>query len=139
MRLCTFLDAGRTRLGRVDGDVVQPLDGRDVRDAIDGTPAPVGGAVPLAGLDLAPPLMPGKLLGVGWNYRDHAQEMGGEVPEQPLIFSKLVSSVTGPSGPVTRPGYTEQLDYEAELAVVIGTTRATSPRSGPWTTCSVTP
>ncbi len=53
--------------------------------------------------------------------RDHAQEMGGRVPEQPLIFSKLVSSVTGPGGPVPLPGYTEQLDYEAELAVVIGT------------------
>ena len=121
MRLCTFRDAGRTRLGRVDGDVVQPLDGRDVGDALGGLPGPVGPPVPLAGLELAPPLLPGKLLGVGWNYADHAQEMGGRVPEQPLIFSKLVSSVTGPGGPVPLPDYTDQLDYEAELAVVIGT------------------
>jgi len=122
MRLCTFLDAGRTRLGRVDGDLVQPLDGRDVRDALVEMPGPVGSPVPLAGLELAPPLIPGKLLGVGWNYSDHAREMGGTVPDQPLIFSKLVSSIVGPAGPVIRPDYTRELDYEAELAVVIGTT-----------------
>ena len=120
MRLCTFLDAGRTRLARVDGDLVQPLDGRDVRDAFHAVPEPMGDPVPLAGLELAPPLIPGKLLGVGWNYSDHAQEMGGTVPDQPLIFSKLVSSIVGPSGPVVRPDYTDQLDYEAELAVVMG-------------------
>ncbi len=121
MRLCTFRDAGRTRLGRVHGDAVQPLDGRDVGDALFGIPDPVGDPLPLAGLELAAPLLPGKLLGVGWNYIDHAQEMGGDVPSEPLVFSKLVSSVVGPAGPVPRPDYTEQLDYEAELAVVIGT------------------
>lgn len=120
MRLCTFRDAGRTRLGRVEGEAVQPLDGRDVRDALASTPPAVGEARPLAGLELAAPLIPGKLLGVGWNYVDHAAEMGGGVPDEPLIFSKLISSVAGPSDPVSRPDYTGQLDYEAELAVVIG-------------------
>lgn len=120
MRLCTFRDADGTRLGEVRGDVVQPLAGRDVRDALDGTPPPDGDPRPLAGLELLPPLAPGKLLGIGLNFRDHAAETGVAVPERPLIFSKLVTSVTGPTADVVRPAYTEELDYEGELAVVIG-------------------
>lgn len=121
MRLCTFRGPGGPRLGEVRGDHVQPLDGRDVRDAI-GRPAPppVGDPVPLRGLELLPPLTPGKVLGVGWNYPDHAREMGGAARTSPLVFSKLVSSLTGPRSPVTRPAYTGELDYEGELAVVIG-------------------
>jgi 2,4-diketo-3-deoxy-L-fuconate hydrolase len=120
MRLCTFLDAGRTRLGSVDGEMVQPLDGADVRDALAGPPAAVGDPVPLAGLELAAPLVPGKLLGIGLNYRDHAIETGADLPTEPLVFSKLISSITGPRADVVLPGYTAELDYEGELAVVIG-------------------
>ena len=121
MRLCTFLDAGRTRLGSIRGEMVHPLDGADVRDALAGVPAEAGDPVPLAGLRLARPLVPGKLLGVGHNYLAHAIERGVPIPVQPTIFSKLVTSVTGPSDDVVRPSYTDQLDYEGELAVVIGT------------------
>ena len=121
MRLCTFLDAGRTRLGSVRGGMVHPLDGRDVRDALAGVPAEVGDPLPLEGLRLAPPLVPGKLLGVGHNYLAHALERGVPVPAAPTIFSKLVTSVTGPRDDIVRPSYTDALDYEGELAVVIGT------------------
>ena len=121
MRLCTFFEPGRTRLGSVRGGLVQPLDGHDVRDALDGLPAESGPPVPLEGLTLAPPLVPGKLLGVGHNYLAHAIERGVPIPVEPLIFSKLVTSVTGPGGDVVRPPYTDALDYEGELAVVIGT------------------
>ena len=107
MRLCTFLEPGRTRLGSVRGDLVQPLDGRDVRDALDGLPAESGPPVPLEGLVLAPPLVPGKLLGVGHNYLAHALERGVPIPVEPLIFSKLVTSVTGPADDVVRPPYTD--------------------------------
>jgi 5-carboxymethyl-2-hydroxymuconate isomerase len=121
MRLCTFRDDGRTRLGSVEGEAVQPLDGRDVGDAIGGgIPAPVGDPVPLAGLELLAPLVPGKLLGIGLNYRDHAAETGAELPREPLVFAKLASSLTGPHGDIVRPDYTDELDYEGELAVVIG-------------------
>lgn len=121
MRLCTFLDNGQTRLGSVRGETVQPLDGRDVSDAIArGVPGEVGAPRPLGDLTLLAPLAPGKLLGIGHNYRRHAREVGAEVPEQPRVFSKLVSSVTGPRGDVVRPSYTRELDYEGELAVVIG-------------------
>ena len=120
MRLCTFFDAGRTRLGSVRGDAVQPLEGRDARDALSGVPAEAGDPVPLEGLRLAPPLVPGKLLGIGLNFRDHAAETGAELPREPLVFSKLITSVTGPRDDVVRPAYTSELDYEGELAVVIG-------------------
>jgi acylpyruvate hydrolase len=121
MRLCTFRDANGPRLGEVLGERVQPLDGADVRDAIRGpVPAPLGDPVPLADLALLPPLRPGKVIGIGWNYPDHAREMGGRTLEAPVVFSKLASSITGPSDPVVRPGYTQELDYEGELAVVIG-------------------
>lgn len=121
MRLCTYRDAGVTRLGAVEGDVVRPLQGRDVGDALGGIPAAADR--PPASLDeveLLAPLAPGTLLGIGLNYRDHAAETGAELPSQPLLFAKLVSSVTGPTGEVTRPAYTDELDYEGELAVVIG-------------------
>jgi 2-keto-4-pentenoate hydratase/2-oxohepta-3-ene-1,7-dioic acid hydratase in catechol pathway len=65
---------------------------------------------------------------VGLNYRDHAAETGASLPSRPLLFAKLPSSVTGPAGEVVRPGYTEELDYEGELAVVIGRRARDVPR-----------
>jgi 2-keto-4-pentenoate hydratase/2-oxohepta-3-ene-1,7-dioic acid hydratase in catechol pathway len=121
MRLCTYRDGGGTRLGAVEGDVIRPLEGRDVRDALEAIPSTAPGPpVPLAEAELLAPLPPGTLLGIGLNYRDHAAETGAELPVQPLLFAKLVSSVTGPAGEVVRPDYTAELDYEGELAVVIG-------------------
>jgi len=129
MRLCTFRDANGTRLGEVRGDRVQPLAGRDARDAIGVPPPPPDGdEVTLAELELLAPLSPGKLIGVGWNYPDHAREMGGAGGDTPVVFSKLVSSVTGTGAGVVVPDYTDQLDYEGELAVVIGArARAVAP------------
>jgi 2-keto-4-pentenoate hydratase/2-oxohepta-3-ene-1,7-dioic acid hydratase in catechol pathway len=120
MRLCTYRDRGGSRLGSVEDGFVVPLAGGDVADALSGPPEPAGPAVPLSGLELLAPLAPGKLIGVGLNYRDHAAETGAELPREPLLFSKLSSSVTSPAGDVVRPAYTEELDYEGELAVVIG-------------------
>lgn len=121
MRLCTYRDGGGTRLGAVEGDLVRPLEGRDVRDALEAVPpAAAGRPVRLSDAELLAPLPPGTLLGIGLNYRDHAAETGAELPTQPLLFAKLASSVTGPTGEVVRPGYTDELDYEGELAVVIG-------------------
>ena len=128
MRLCTYRDRGGTRLGSVEDGTVVPLAGRDVADALERTPEPAGPPVPLDGLELLAPLAPGKLIGVGLNYRDHAAETGAALPREPLLFSKLASSVTGPGGEVVRPAYTEELDYEGELAVVIGRRARDVPR-----------
>lgn len=69
---------------------------------------------------LAPVLPRSKVVAVGKNYRDHAAEMGGEVPEEPLLFLKPNTSVVGPGDPVFYPRQSEEVHYEGELAVVIG-------------------
>jgi 2-keto-4-pentenoate hydratase/2-oxohepta-3-ene-1,7-dioic acid hydratase in catechol pathway len=75
----------------------------------------------LDAVQLGPPVpSPGKIIGVGLNYRDHAKEADMELPAVPLLFAKFSSAVTGPGSPVRLPVGAQQVDYEAELAVVIG-------------------
>src|SRR5512133_3252517 len=69
---------------------------------------------------LAPVPRPGKILCVGLNYRDHAKETGQAVPTEPVLFSKFANSVVGPGADVLVPPEAGKVDYEAELAVVIG-------------------
>jgi len=66
------------------------------------------------------PVKPGKIVCVGKNYQDHAAEMGGEVPEEPLIFLKPPTAVCGPSDAIERPAASQQVEHEAELGLVIG-------------------
>lgn len=63
---------------------------------------------------------PSKIICAGLNYRDHAGEAGLDVPGQPVLFAKWPNSVIGPGDPIVLPGFTNEVDYEAELAVVIG-------------------
>ena len=65
---------------------------------------------------------PGKIICVGLNYRDHAEEQGVELPKAPLFFAKYTTSLIGPGDPIVIPSVVEQCDYEAELGVVIGET-----------------
>ncbi len=77
--------------------------------------------VPLSGLQLLPPLrQPGKIICVGLNYADHSKESGFATPSYPAIFSRYASSLMGHGAPMIRPRVSEQLDFEGELAVVIG-------------------
>jgi 2-keto-4-pentenoate hydratase/2-oxohepta-3-ene-1,7-dioic acid hydratase in catechol pathway len=69
---------------------------------------------------LLAPVLPSKVVAVGRNYADHAREMGGEVPADPVIFLKPSTSVVGPDDAIVRPGWAGRVDYEGELAVVIG-------------------
>jgi acylpyruvate hydrolase len=69
---------------------------------------------------LAPVPRPGKLICIGLNYRDHAAESNMPIPEQPVVFSKFSTAVIGPEDAVLLPATSSQVDYEAELAVVIG-------------------
>jgi 2-keto-4-pentenoate hydratase/2-oxohepta-3-ene-1,7-dioic acid hydratase in catechol pathway len=63
---------------------------------------------------------PGKIVCVGLNYRDHAEEQGAELPKEPLLFAKFPTALIGPGEPIVIPSLVTQCDYEAELAVVIG-------------------
>ena len=68
----------------------------------------------------APVPRPGKLICIGLNYRDHAAESNMPIPERPVVFSKFSTAVIAPGEPVVLPATSQQVDYEAELAVVIG-------------------
>ena len=79
-------------------------------------------AIPLEEAKLLAPVQPSKIVCVGRNYREHAAELGNEVPKEPLIFFKPPSALLAPGGIVRRPSISERVDYEGELGVVIGKT-----------------
>ncbi len=75
---------------------------------------------PLEAVRLLPPVLPGKIIGIGRNYFEHAREHGVEVPEVPLLFLKPPSAIIGPGDPILLPPQSARVEHEAELAVVIG-------------------
>src|SRR5918998_1557381 len=107
-------------LAVVDGDRVAALD-LDGIGTVDELIAP--------GMLDAPLRAPSKIACVGLNYHDHCRETGMAVPDRPLIFAKFPSALTGPDAAIEVPaGLTEQVDWEVELAAVIGRrTRHASP------------
>ncbi len=120
MRLLSYHGPDGPSAGVVDGTTVSQISA-SVLDVVRGAAIErTGTSVALDGLSILAPFRPGKLIGIGLNYRDHAAETGKPVPDIPLLFAKMPTSVTGPAGPVVLPGYTAKPDYEGELAVVIG-------------------
>jgi 2-keto-4-pentenoate hydratase/2-oxohepta-3-ene-1,7-dioic acid hydratase in catechol pathway len=82
---------------------------------------PTGKVVPISQVRLLAPVLPrSKVVCIGKNYADHAKEMGGEVPEEPIIFLKPNTSVIGPNDTIVWPDMSDRVDHEAELAIVIG-------------------
>ena len=125
MRLATFLLAGddRPRAGEVrDGEVVA-FDSGTVLDRLatgDRRPA-TGPAFGLAEVTLLAPVpRPSGTFGIGRNYASHIAELGNQPPKVPLVFMKPPGTSSPPSGPARRPAVTRKLDYEGELAVVMG-------------------
>jgi 2-keto-4-pentenoate hydratase/2-oxohepta-3-ene-1,7-dioic acid hydratase in catechol pathway len=80
---------------------------------------PTESVVPWSRVTLLAPVLPTKVMCVGKNYQDHADEMGGDVPEEPLVFMKPATSVVGPNANVVHPRISGEVHHEAELAVVI--------------------
>lgn len=124
MRLATFrVPGGPERAGRVHDDrVVCFAEGVTV-PAVLADPDRFRAEGPEHRLDeveLLAPYHPRAVFGVALNYADHTAEVGRERPARPRIFLKGPACTTGPSGPVLRPAGIEQLDYEAELALVVG-------------------
>jgi len=68
----------------------------------------------------APVVAPPKIICLGLNYRDHAEEGGAVVPDEPIIFMKPRTAIVGPEEPIVKPDFVQQLDYEVELAIIIG-------------------
>jgi len=87
--------------------------------------------MPLSAAELLPPVTPSKIVCVGRNYREHAQELGNEVPAEPLLFFKPPSALLAPGGVVRMPRVAGRVDYEGELALVIARrTQKLAPDAG---------
>lgn len=125
MKLTTFSYRGRTRIGTIEGDSIRIVAWQDsmrqlVRRGVKPSPT-YERAIPLADAKLHAPLVPGKIIAIGRNYAEHAKETGSALPDKPLIFAKFPSSVIGPGDAITwRESITTQVDWEVELAVIIG-------------------
>jgi 2-keto-4-pentenoate hydratase/2-oxohepta-3-ene-1,7-dioic acid hydratase in catechol pathway len=115
MRLVRFRFGDRIATGVVEGDAVRALAGTFFEN-----PVPSGEEIPLDDVRLLAPILPSKVVCLGRNYAAHAAEFGGEVPEEPLVFLKPSTSVSGPGDPIPLPPISNRVDYEGELAVVIG-------------------
>jgi 2-keto-4-pentenoate hydratase/2-oxohepta-3-ene-1,7-dioic acid hydratase in catechol pathway len=136
MRLISFRNGSQVGAGVLCGTDVLPLSAFGYSDALAffsaGEPAMARVTtalrdssteclVPLASLQLLTPILhPPKILCVGLNYRDHAIEAKMEIPKVPTIFVKFSNALIGPGAPIVLPAVTQQVDYEAELAFVIG-------------------
>jgi 2-keto-4-pentenoate hydratase/2-oxohepta-3-ene-1,7-dioic acid hydratase in catechol pathway len=106
-------------LGIVEGETIREISGA-LFGAQFGRWQEPGRSWPLAQVKLLPPVTPTKIVCIGRNYREHAAELGNEVPTEPLIFLKPPSSVIAPEEPIVIPRMSRRVDYEGELAVVIG-------------------
>jgi 2-keto-4-pentenoate hydratase/2-oxohepta-3-ene-1,7-dioic acid hydratase in catechol pathway len=117
MRLVRFRYGDRIATGAIEAgtDDVRILQGTFFED-----PLPTGEQVPLADVRLLAPVLPSKLVCVGKNYAAHAAEFGSDVPEEPLLFLKPSTAVIGPNDPIQLLPISTRVDYEGELAVVIG-------------------
>jgi 2-keto-4-pentenoate hydratase/2-oxohepta-3-ene-1,7-dioic acid hydratase in catechol pathway len=143
MRLVTYDSGEGPRAGELRGDTIFDLwgQGDPVREEdrtlsallrggllSDLEPAP-GDGIPVDSVSLLPPIGdPGKIVCIGLNYRSHASEAGIEAPEQPTFFAKFANALAGHGGTVSLPEGSEKVDFEAEIAVVVG---ARCSRVGP--------
>ncbi len=121
MRIARFSNDDEPRFGLIGDDA-----GTEVLAVLVGDPLYVGfeltgEKVPLDAVRLLAPVIPrSKVIGIGRNYAEHAAEMGNDLPSEPLVFLKPNTSVVGPDDAIVYPDQTQDLQFEGELAVVIG-------------------
>jgi acylpyruvate hydrolase len=126
VKLATIRTNDGTRCVRIDDEVVIDLGYRDVVELLH---QPNWRAIAASsdghrhrrdGMNFAPLVRPEKVLCAGLNYKSHIVEMGHELPEHPTLFAKFPSALVGAHDPIILPTVSDQVDYEAELAVVVG-------------------
>lgn len=115
MKFVRFEEHGNESYGLVEADKVYRIDG-DIFSGYKVTEE----SFALSEVRLLAPCKPSKIVAVGVNYRDHAEEMKLQLPENPVIFIKPATAVIGPEDKIVRPQMSQRVDYEAELALVIG-------------------
>jgi len=114
MKIIRFVAGRRIRYGILSGDSIQVIDGNPFRSI-----RPVGERYRLSDVRLLAPCLPSKIVAVGLNYRSHAEELGTQLPEVPLIFLKPSTAVIGPEAAIVYPPASNRVDFEGELGVVI--------------------
>ena len=114
MRIARFSHDGNVSFGVVEGDTVAQISAHPF-----GPIEFTGGRVPTSAVKMLAPVLPSKVVAIGKNYAEHAAEMGGEVPDRPLIFLKPSTAVIASGDEIASPPSSERVDYEGELAVVI--------------------
>jgi 2-keto-4-pentenoate hydratase/2-oxohepta-3-ene-1,7-dioic acid hydratase in catechol pathway len=153
MKIIRYQDGVNTNWGVIEGDSVREMEG-DPFGHFHLTPK----MKKIGEVKLLAPCLPSKIVALGLNYRDHAEEMKLVIPKEPLLFLKPSTSVIGPGEAIIYPKMSKRVDYEAELAVVIGkaakgvseetaadyilgytclndvTARDLQPQNGQWTT-----
>ena len=115
MKYCRFLADGQPFYGRIEGNNIVAR-ASSFGGLANGVPVKLS----LDEAKLMAPVEPSKILCVGRNYRDHATEMGNDVPKEPLLFLKPASALLAPGGEIWKPAITQRLDFEGELGIVIG-------------------
>jgi len=124
MKIVRFEQAGNAAYGVLEGDRIQTLAGEPFTEL-----ARTGASVPAADVRLLAPVDPPNVLAIGLNYRPHADESNMKIPDHPILFIKATTSVVGPADPIVLPAIApDEIDYEAELAVVIGREARHVPR-----------
>ncbi|MCY4536841.1 MAG: fumarylacetoacetate hydrolase family protein [Chloroflexi bacterium] len=125
MKLLSYSANGHRYVGIYDGEGIRRVDAPDMLSLIEGGvgAAPAGGRDVLAEARVLPPLRPGKILAIGRNYLEHARELNNEAPSEPLVFAIMPSAVIGDGDVIEWEGdLTAQVDWEGELAVIMGKT-----------------
>ena len=133
MRIVTFSLNGSIQHGvRTDSGIrIHPTATSAIDLAMNAASHPAGEEIAVSAVELLAPVpRPGKVICIGLNYRAHAAEGGFEVPDYPSMFLRGATSLGGPAAPIIMPACSDKLDFEAELAVVIGKT-ATNVRDNP--------
>ncbi|OEU91444.1 fumarylacetoacetate hydrolase family protein [Streptomyces oceani] len=115
MRIARFSLDGNVAFGVVEGAELDIIKGHPF-----GEFERSGQKVPLDKIRLLPPVLPNKVVAIGRNYVEHAEELGHTVPDVPVVFFEPSTSVAGPGDPVHYPAFSSEVHHEAELAVVIG-------------------
>jgi len=115
MKIVRYVEGNVVRWGVVEGEMVREMEG-DPFGRFHLSPK----AKKIEEVKLLSPCLPSKIVALGLNYRDHAEEVKMKLPEEPLLFLKPATSVIGPGDPIVYPAMSKQVDYEAELGVVIG-------------------
>jgi 2-keto-4-pentenoate hydratase/2-oxohepta-3-ene-1,7-dioic acid hydratase in catechol pathway len=116
VKIYRFVHDGKTSIGVADGDRILRYKGADAANLGEAT----NESVALADAELLAPVSPSKIVAVGRNYAEHAKELGNEAPSEPIIFLKPPSAVNNPNGTIVRPPQSQRVDFEGELAIVIG-------------------